>query len=698
MRRSFFFLVVLIFSVSVLAAAGTVFLSPAAAQESGPEIKVKSGSGHFQLCLGEVQLEARVTRAGNPLAGRPVTFWVESDPAKPKKMKKEATTPSTFLIPGAEIPPAGIKTITVETNSEGIAIAPYRIGSKPGDYVVSASVEGLSGQPALFSISAGKLPILIITLLGGLGMFIFGMNLMGDSLQQWAGDKMRSILGFFTRNRVVALISGIIITFVLQSSSACTVLLVGFVNSGLMTMAQTIGVILGADIGTTLTVQLIAFDVGQFALAFVFVGFVCIFFTKKPEINYLGRVLIGFGLLFYGLKVMGGSMKPLSKFPPFIEILQSSTSNPFTGLLISTLLTAIIQSSAATIAIALGLAMQMGPDGKPLLSLVAAIPIIFGANIGTTITAALAAIGTTRDAKRVALAHSMFKIVGVLIFMFLIGPLANIVTSIGGQITRQIANAHTVFNVAMGVVFLPFTSFFGSLVMKILPKKAEAEAAFKPKYLTSDLTKTPGIALEQTKKEMVRMGEIAVYMSDNIIEAFKKKDMGFVDSLRDDNGKIEILENAIRPYLAEIGGGELNEKNAGFAVMLLNISNEYKEMGNTISHDILSLTEPFIADNLFYSPEGWDQLQQFHDQVAKNVRDAARAFAENDTKLAEEVAQRKPALVRLEKDLTKAHFERLSKGMSESVETSTLHMGIMGGLRRVNSYTTNIAYAVLGQV
>jgi len=225
----------------------------------------------------------------------------------------------------------------------------------------------------------------------------------------------------------VALISGIMITFVLQSSSACTVLLVGFVNSGLMTLAQTIGVILGADIGTTLTVQLIAFDVGQFALAFVFLGFVCIFFTKNPSVNYVGRILIGFGLLFYGLKVMGGSMKPLAKYPPFIDILQRSTSNPFTGLLVSTILTGIIQSSAATIAIALGLAMQVGPDGKPILSLVAAIPIIYGANIGTTITAALAAIGTTRDAKRVAVAHTLFKVVGVIIFMCLITPLNSVV-------------------------------------------------------------------------------------------------------------------------------------------------------------------------------------------------------------------------------------------------------------------------------
>ncbi|MDP8235099.1 MAG: Na/Pi cotransporter family protein [Candidatus Erginobacter occultus] len=690
--RKFGLAVAVLFLLALAAGSFSVFAA------DGPSIGASRGSGHFQMVGSEVELEALVTRDGVPASGEKVIFWIVADPAKPDKMKKESTTPATFLVAGQVIPEEGIPQVEVTSDADGLAVIPFRLGSKSGSYQVQASVDGLVGKPALFSIDSGRLPILIITLLGGLGMFIFGMNLMGDTLQLWAGAKMRSILSFFTRNRVVALVSGVIITFVLQSSSACTVLLVGFVNSGLMTLAQTIGVILGADIGTTLTVQLIAFDVGQFALAFVFVGFVCIFFTKNSSLNYLGKILIGFGLLFYGLKVMGGSMKPLAKFPPFIELLQNSTSSPITGLLVSTLLTAVIQSSAATIAIALGLAMQVGPDGKPILGLVAAIPIIYGANIGTTITAALAAIGTNRDAKRVAIAHTMFKVAGVVLFMLLIGPLSSVVLKIGGTINRQIANAHTVFNVVMALLFLPFTQFFGALIMKILPEEPEKEEAFKPKYLASDLTRTPGIALDQTKKEIARVGEIAVGLSDNTIEVFKRKDPAFVDTLKEENRKITILEAAIRPYLAEIGAQELSESNAAYAVMLLNISNEYREMGNTIAQDILPLTRNFIENNLFFSPEGWGQLQEFQASVAADVRDATKAFVENDTKLAEEVTQRKPALVRLEKKLTKEHFERLSKGMSESVETSTLHMGLMGGLRRVNSYATNIAYAVLGQV
>jgi len=687
--------------IQILSAVSFLALSvffPAAAHSAdpGPEISVRSGSGIFEMVGGEILLQAEVTREGRPQGRAPVTFWITQDPAKPSKLKKEKTSPSTFLVEG-EIPEGGQREYTVLTNDEGLAEIRYRLGSKAGSYEVTASVEGLSGKPALFVIESGRLIVLVITLLGGLGMFIFGMNLMGDSLQTWAGDRMRSILGFFTRNRVVALVSGVIITFILQSSSACTVLLVGFVNSGLMTLAQTIGVILGADIGTTLTVQLIAFDVGQFSLLFVFLGFVFIFFTKKESLNYLGRVLIGFGLLFYGLKVMGNSMKPLSHYQPFTDTLARSTANPLMGLLASTILTAIIQSSAATIAIAIGLAMQVGPGGQPLLGIEQAIPIIFGANIGTCATAILASFGTSRNAKRVALAHTMFKICGVIIFMFLLGPLSRIVVSLGGSVSRQIANAHTIFNVAMALLFLPFTQFFGQLILKILPEKKEKAEAFGPLYLASDLTRTPALALEQTKKELERLADIADEMSRSVLEAFRRKDPSFVDSSIQEFHKIEVLEAAIRPYLAEIGGEEMNPEVTRAAVTLMNISNEYLQMGRVISQDLLPLAEPFISHNLFFSPEGWSQLQDYGAKVTDNVSDSTRAFKENDLALAERITERKPGMIRLEKEYTSDHFERLRQGHSEAVETSTLHMALIGGLRRVNSFATNIAYDLLEQ-
>ncbi len=680
-----------------LGVAAGMAASPGAfsSESAGPRIEAVSPSGGvFEMTGGVVLLRARVTREGQPVSGQRVNFWITQDPSKPSKLKKETTTPGTFYLESL-IPEGGVREHQVVSDEAGIAEVRYRLGSKSGHNEITASVDGLCGQPAIFTVEAGQMPIIVITLLGGLGMFIFGMNLMGDSLQTWAGERMRSILSFFTRNRVVALISGILITFVLQSSSACTVLLVGFVNSGLMTLAQSIGVILGADIGTTLTVQLIAFDVGQFALAFVFLGFVFIFFTKKESLNYLGRVLIGFGLLFYGLKVMGGSMSPLSKYEPFISILRDSTSSPLMGLLASTALTAVIQSSAATIAIAIGLAMQLGPDGAPLLGIEQTIPIIFGANIGTCATAVLASFGTSRNAKRVALAHTLFKVCGVIIFMFLLGPLSDVVRSLGGTINRQIANAHTIFNVAMALLFLPLSAFFGKLILLILPEREEKAEVFGPIYLASDLTRHPAIAIEQTKKELERMAEIASGMCGSVIEAFRRKDPEFVDSAIGEFKKIEILEGAIRPYLAEIGGVEMGPEVTKAAVALMNISNEYLQMGRVISQDLLPLAEPFIAHNLFFSPEGWGQLQDYGEKVTRNVHDATAAFRENNLVLAGEITERKPTMIRLEKQYTRDHFERLRQGHSEAVETSTLHMGLISGLRRVNSSATNIAYDLL---
>lgn len=689
--------------ILVIALIGAFFMAcPLSAEAATYTTDVMKGSSDcFTTVGGVIELKLLVKdKEGNPAAGIPVHFYVESDPAKPSKMKKTKTTPSAFLRDGEPVP----HDIAVKTNNEGIAAIPYRLGSKKGLYGVSAAIEGheLIGKPPYFSNNAGVMFIIVLTLLGGLGMFIFGMNLMGDSLQKWAGDRMQAVLGFFTRNAVIALISGIAITFILQSSSATTVLLVGFVNSGLMTMAQTIGVILGSDIGTTLTVQLIAFDVGQYALGFVFLGFVFTFFTKNKTFNYLGKVLLGFGLLFYGLKVMGGSMKPLAKYAPFIEALKWSVGNPLTGLLVATILTAIIQSSAATIAIALGLASQ------GLINIEQAIPIIFGANIGTTITAALACIGTSRSAKRVAMAHTQFKIAGVILFMifftylgrWMVGHdfLALIIEKVGGSITRQIANAHTFFNVVMALIFLPFSRHFANFVMKMLPDVEKKEEMFKPKYIVSDLTSTPQAAIEQTEKELGRLADIATHMSDNVIEAFKRKDLAFTESLIQENNHILTLEHVIRPYLAKIGGRELNPNQSRRVIALMNILNEYKEMGKLIGQDLLPMSEEFIERNLFFSPEGWEQLQDYQGKVAEIVREATAAFKENNTKLAEEVTEKKPNMVRLEKQCIKEHFERLSKGHPESVETSTLHMGIIGGLRRVNSFATNIAYAVMGEV
>lgn len=312
-------------------------------------------------------------------------------------------------------------------------------------------------------------------LLGGLAIFLFGMNYMSGSLQAAAGDRMRSILGAMTKNPLVGVLAGALATAVLQSSSATTVMTIGFVSAGLMGLRQAIPIIMGANIGTTITAQLIAFKLSDYVLAIVFAGFIIMSLAKNEQRKLGGRALFGFGLLFLGIGTMGDAMKPLAEDPLFATMISQVTGVPVLGVLVGTFMTVIVQSSSATIAVLQNLASVPGPDGASLIGLEGAIPFLLGDNLGTTITALLAAIGQSRDAKRVALSHCLFNLSGCLLFVWLIGPFAGIVAALSPAgpevqvIARQIANAHTFFNVSMTVLWLPFVPLMAKLVVALLP-------------------------------------------------------------------------------------------------------------------------------------------------------------------------------------------------------------------------------------
>ena len=329
---------------------------------------------------------------------------------------------------------------------------------------------------------------------------------------------MRSILAALTANRVIGLIVGAFVTMVIQSSSATTVMLVSFVQADLMTFAQSLGVILGADIGTTITAQLIAFKLTDYALLMIAIGFAFRMFAKNDNLKSIGDVLLGFGILFFGMKLMGDAMKPLRTYPGFINLMKG-LENPFLGLLIGTAFTALIQSSSAFTGIVIVLAQQ------GLLTLEAGIPLVLGANIGTCITAGLASIGTSREAKRVALAHVVFKVVGVLLFIFWIPALAHIIQTIaekfGSDTARQIANAHTIFNVGLALVFLPFTAIFAGLLLKILPREEKVKGVIPAIwYLDESMIATPGFAIGLARTEVLRMATILGRMLRAVIIPF----------------------------------------------------------------------------------------------------------------------------------------------------------------------------------
>ncbi len=352
---------------------------------------------------------------------------------------------------------------------------------------------------------------IIFGLLGGLAIFIYGMNLMSECLQKAAGEKMKRILELLTKNRIMGVLAGALVTAVLQSSSATTVMAIGFVSAGLMSLPQAISIIFGANIGTTITAQIIAFKISDYIYVFIFAGFIVSFICKKEQVKNIGRTIFAFGLLFLGIETMGDVMKPLASSPIFTNMIAQVAERPILGVFVGTLMTLVVQSSSATIAVLQNFASQAGADGvTSILGLAGAIPILLGDNIGTTITALLASVGQSRDAKRTAVAHSIFNISGAFIFIWFVKPYAALIQSISPSgaeidvISRQIANAHTIFNITMTLIWIGLLGFMVKVVTRIIPDGAENQTDLaKPRYLDKNVLTQPAAALRLVAQEVL---------------------------------------------------------------------------------------------------------------------------------------------------------------------------------------------------
>ena len=405
---------------------------------------------------------------------------------------------------------------------------------------------------------------MIMTLLGGLAVFIYGMNLMSDGLQKAAGDKMRNILALLTSNPVFGVLAGALITAVLQSSSATTVMVIGFVSAGLMKLPQAISVILGANIGTTVTAQLIAFKIGDYAWIFVFVGFIMYFFIKNREqVKNIGQTLFAFGLLFVGINTMSAVMKPMAASPVFADMMMQVQDIPFLGVVIGTLMTIVVQSSSATIAVLQNLASTAGPDGvTSIIGLQGSLPILFGDNIGTTITALLASIGGSINAKRTALAHTIFNVTGTLVFIWFIPQIAKLIQFISPKgpeievIARQIANTHLFFNLTNTLIWLPFIWVLVLMVTKILPGRDSDKLASEPIYLDFKIIDQSVFAIHLATKELYRIAEFAYDMMVKAKKAFIGNDMDAVRNVFETEDTVNSLQEKTVSYLASIFSSE----------------------------------------------------------------------------------------------------------------------------------------------
>ena len=547
---------------------------------------------------------------------------------------------------------------------------------------------------------------MVIQLAGGLSLFLFGMDQMGESLKIVAGDKMRQILGKLTTNRFMGLATGAVVTAIIQSSSVTTVMLVGFVTANLMSLSQAIGVILGADIGTTITAQIVAFPIKKYALLLVAAGFLMTFTSKKEDIRQYGILVMGLGLIFFGMAVMSGAMKPLRTFEPFIALMQN-VSNPLVGILVSTAFTALIQSSSATMGIVIVLASQ------GLISLEGGIALALGANIGTCATAGLAALGKPREAVRVAVAHVTFKIVGVLLIVWFIPPFADLVRSLSpasehltgmdrlaADTPRQVANAHTLFNVGIGFLFLPFAGVFARFCEWVVPDRPiteteEVAARYEPKYLDEVLLGTPALALERSQLEIGRLGERVSDMYEAFLEPTLAHDTGRLEEIAEMDAEVDALHGRIVEYLAQISSGELSRKETDALIRLMQAANQIEHMGDLIETNLVRLGQKLAEDQVTVSSVTGDIIRDYHRKVGDALRESNEAFRESDTNLARQVRRMKPEMAEFARNTVRHALDRLVADEPNRLQAYTREMELIENLTRIFQHARRLAGLVV---
>lgn len=535
-------------------------------------------------------------------------------------------------------------------------------------------------------------------LFGGLAIFLFGMDQMAGALKKVAGDGMKAILAKLTTNRFMGLITGAFVTAVIQSSSVTTVMLVGFVTAGLMSLSQAVGVILGADIGTTITAQIVAFKVTKFALLPVAIGFLLQFVGKSEKIRQYGILAMGLGLIFFGMSIMSTGMKPLRSYEPFIQLMQD-VSNPVVGILIGTLFTALVQSSSATMGVVIALALQ------GLITLEAGIALALGANIGTCATAGLAAIGKPREAVRVAVAHVTFKVFGVLLIIWFIPSFAELVREISptypelsgfdrraAETPRQVANAHTIFNIGIAFLFLPFTAVFARFCEWVVPDKPlEVPQVIQPKFLDKELLSTPSLAVDRVRREVGRLGDLSEQMLGATVPAIVSLDVKRLEDLAKMDGDIDILHGHIVDYIAKISRQELSNEQSLEVMNLLQVANNLEQVGDILETNMVRIGLRCIEEQVVVSDETKAVIERYQARVSQALSTAVSAVRDKNRQLALDVKNMKQSITDLAEDTARHHAARLIVNEPNRLQTFTREIEIVENLSRIYRLCRKIA-------
>jgi len=527
---------------------------------------------------------------------------------------------------------------------------------------------------------------IILSVTGGLALFLYGLHLLSRGLQKSAGDRVRVILEKLTNRPIKAVFVGLFITVIVQSSSVTTVTLVGLVNSGLMNLGQAVGVILGTNIGTTVTAQIISFKVGTMFFPLIALGFFLFFFSKKEKYKNIGQSILGFGILFLGMHTMSSGVRPLRDSTFLINTLVNFGKVPVLGIIAGAVFTGIIQSSSATT----GLVIAMGMER--IIDLNSAIPIILGANIGTCITVLIASIGSSLSAKRAAVSHLIFNVIGVLLFFPFLKQLTQIASLTSPNLPRQIANAHTIFNITMTVIMLPAIGLLVILVKKILPGE-EISIDEGITHLDEKLLNTPSIAIGQAKKETIRMANIVIKMLQNSEKALFTGEKRFILPVFKNEESVDELDNLIEEYLAKISRQPLSKKQAGEIAILMHSISDIERVADH-AHNIAELTERMKKEKLNFSKTAMKELKEIFDATKESYINAVSVLDKKDEKLGRRVLDLEVNVDRMERELEEKHFQRLRKGICKP-EAGPFYLDTVRNLERISDHAHNIAYAIL---
>lgn len=547
---------------------------------------------------------------------------------------------------------------------------------------------------------------MIFYALGGLGIFLFGIRYMSEGIQNAAGDRLRVFLEAGTKTPLRGVLTGALVTALIQSSSGTTVLTVGLVNAGLLNLRQAIGIIMGANIGTTMTAYLIGFKLEEFALPLIAFGVIILFFVKNKRIANLGQIIFGFGMLFYGMDIMGEGLKPLKDLPIFIDLMLKVEDHALLGVFVGTVFTMIVQSSSATI----GVLQELADQGA--ITYLQSIPILFGDNIGTTITALLASIGTTVAAKRAAMSHALFNIVGTAIFLplFVLGifpELVRLVTDyilvlLPGMVSfealnikMQIAQTHGIFNITNTLIQLPFVAYLAIFVSRCIPDKTTSISK-ETNFLEPRLLSNPSMALGQVSQEILHMGNVVKKFLKSSLQLFyhptiKEQDLINLNHME---RTVDTIERDINSYLVKISSSQkISEEQSNYVSSLSQIAHDLERIGDH-SDNIVELAVYEKENNIKFTDEAIASIEQMSLLTEETFNLSLLAFEKNDKQLAKKVLKNEIVIDNLEKEFRYGHIRRMNEGRCSGFEGSVF-LDILGNMERIGDHCVNIAEYVI---